>query len=344
MKNKALTTKTPKAPRTAKIFEFSNLDSQRSKIKNNYSFFLYLSFLVSWWLIGLGFAYAQTTTIYVVPTATQAVVPSPTMVSIKLSLEKAGDQVLKDRPWLTQLYSWNETYDLTKQQYQMNTAGAYCVGNGKTFALVGLATPLWSWSNIYGDSYQEPDLGSLKMSVTRAGLDAWTPLQKIGWVKRSGVVSVHAEGTGLVVESYDFAPVTSEEDHWDNPAALVRLVHIINTGDHREGDLDIAFKIQSSWNIKINPRQVGNDLVIDQKAARAKKRTIWRLGSFGKKGIRIWDSGLHYSVPPLKPGQETWAAFFLTSARSGKDNEDLTADIRSQGALALLDKTYAYYQ
>src|SRR5665213_2137170 len=289
-------------------------------------------------------ANADITSIYIVPTPTSAVTPLPTAVSVKASLEKAGDQILKDRPWLTQLYSWNETYNLEKQQYQMNQAGAYCVGNGKTFALVGLATPLWSWSNIYGDSYQEPDLGSLKMSVTRAGLDAWTPLQKIGWVKRSGVVSVHAEGTGLVVESYDFAPVTSQGDHWDNPAVLVRLVHIINTGDHREGDLDIAFKIQSSWNIKINPRQVGNDLVIDQKPTRAKKRTIWRLGSFEKKGIRIWDDGIHYSVPSLKPGQETWAAFFLTSARSGKDNENVTTEIGSMGGLALLDKTKDYYQ
>ena len=342
-----LTTKTPRAPRKIKINKTNSF--LRGFTRKNFYFknkivLLFLVPLVSWWLMGLGFAYAQTTTIYVVPTATQVVVPSPTEVVSKVPLEKAGDQVLKDRPWLTQLYSWNETYDLEKQQYQMNKAGAYCIGNGKTFALVGLATPLWSWSNIYGDSYQEPDLGSLHMSVTRAGLDAWTPVQKIGWVKRSGVVSVHAEGKGLVVESYDFAPVTSEDDHWDNPAALVRLVHIINTSDQRENDLDIAFKIQSSWNVKIDTRQVGNDLVIDQKATRAKKRTIWRLGSFENKNIRIWDDGLHYSVPSLKPGHETWAAFFLTSARSGKENDDLTADIRSQGALPLLDKTFAYYQ
>src|ERR1700679_546727 len=250
-----LTAKTPRAPRKIKINKTNSF--LRGFTRKNFYFknkivLLFLVPLVSWWLMGLGFAYAQTTTIYIVPTATQAVVPSPTEVVFKLPLEKAGDQVLKDRPWLTQLYSWNETYDLEKQQYQMNKAGAYCIGNGKTFALVGLATPLWSWSNIYGDSYQEPDLGSLHMSVTRAGLDAWTPVQKIGWVKRSGVVSVHAEGKGLVVESYDFAPVTSEEDHWDNPAVLVRLVHIINTSDQRDNDLDIAFKIQSSWNVKID--------------------------------------------------------------------------------------------
>ena len=190
------------------------------------------------------------------------VTPTP---SVKGVLEKSGEQILQDRPWLQSLYSWNETYDLEKQAYAMNTAGAYCIGNGKTFALVGLATPLWSWSNLYGDSYQEPDLGSLKMSVTRAGVDAWTPVQQIAWVKRSGVVRVHAEGKGIVVESYDFAPVTSVEDHWDNPAALIRLVHIINTGETREGDLDIAFKLQSAWNVKIQPRQVGNDLVFGPK-------------------------------------------------------------------------------
>jgi len=264
--------------------------------------------------------------------------------SANIPIEKAGDQVLKDRPWMQSLYSWSDSFNLDKQSFKMNEAGSYCVGNGKTFALLGLSTPLWSWSNIYGDSYQEPDLGTMKMSVTRAGIDAWMPVQKIGWVKHSGVVQVHAEGKGIVVESYDFAPVTSQDEHWDNPAALVRIVHIVNTGDSKENDFDIAFKVTSSWNVKIQPRQVGNDLVMDQKATHAKKRTFWRLGSFGNRNIRIWDGSLHYSVPSLKPGQETWAAFFLTSARSSKENDDVTNEVRKQGALVLLDKTYSYYQ
>lgn len=285
---------------------------------------------------------AAVTTIVVVPT--KAVTSDPTPISTEAPLEKAGDEILKDRPWLSTTASWGEAYNLEKQTYKMNEAGAYCIGNGKTFALVGLATPLWSWSNIYGDSYQEPDLGSMKMAVTRAGLDIWLPNQHIGWVKRSGVVSVHADGNGIVVETYDFAPVTSQDDRWDNPATLVRLVRIVNKGVQKEPDLDIALKIQSSWNVKLKPKQVGSDLIMDQKATRAKKRTFWRLGSFNADNVRIWDNTLHYSVPVLKPGQETWAAFFLTSARSDEDIDSLTRHVRKEGAVGLLDETYNYYQ
>ncbi len=251
---------------------------------------------------------------------------------------------MKDRPWLNELYSWNENFDLDKQQVKANQTGAYCFGNGHAFALVGLSSPLWNWSNLYGDSYQEPDLGGLHMSVTRAGLDVWMPKQQIGWVKRSGAVRVHAEGSGLTVESYDFAPAQLSDDNaWDNPSALVRMVHLINSGSQPESDLDIELKIMPAWNVKLKEKEEGRDLLLDQRAARAKKRTIWRLGAFTNKNVRIWDDNLHYSVPPLQPGEETWVAFFLLSADSAGENRSLAAELRKKGAVSLLDETRSYY-
>src|SRR5579863_6876798 len=61
--------------------------------------------------------------------------PTPTQV-INRDLEKAGTDLLKDRPWLTDLYSWNETFDLDRQQVKANETGAYCIGNGRAFALI----------------------------------------------------------------------------------------------------------------------------------------------------------------------------------------------------------------
>src|SRR5580658_2354101 len=80
---------------------------------------------------------------------------------------KTAAAPLPVRPWLNDLFSWNETFDVGHQQVQPNETGAYCVGNGHAFALVGLTNPLWTLSNIYGATYQEPDLGGLRMSVTR---------------------------------------------------------------------------------------------------------------------------------------------------------------------------------
>src|SRR5581483_567895 len=269
---------------------------------------------------------------------------SPTATPIILSLEKSGSEFSKLRPWLQDVYSWNETFDLDHQQVKANETGAYCIGNGRAFALVGLSSPLWNWSNLYGASYQEPDLGGLHMNVTRAGIEVWMPKQKIGWVKRSGVVRVQTEGKGLSIESYDFAPAQfTETNAWNNPGVLVRMVHLTNRGDNPETDLDIELKVQEAWNVKLKTREEGRDLVFDQKAAPAKRRTIWRLGSFANKNVRIWDGNLHYSVHPLQPGAETWVAFFLLSANSTGENSGEAAEIRKKGPVALLDETRNYY-
>jgi hypothetical protein len=288
------------------------------------------------------------TPLSVTPTPSPARSPLPTLSptpSIQ-SLDNAGADLLKDRAWLTDLYSWNETFDLDHQSVEANKTGAYCIGNGRAFALVGLSSPLWTWSNLYGASYQEPDLGDMRMNITRAGLEVWCPKQQIGWVRRSGVVRVHAEGNGLTVESYDFAPVAPSEDNaWDNTAVLVRMVHVINTGNQPETDLDIELKIQPAWNVQPKNKIEGKDLVIDQKASRhVKNRTVWRLGAFNDKNVRIWDDNLHYSVPTLQPGEETWAAFFLLSANSTQENSSQAQDLKKKGPLSLLDQTRSYYQ
>jgi hypothetical protein len=252
--------------------------------------------------------------------------------------------MLKDHPWMNELYAWGETFDLDHHEVKASDTGAYCVGNGRSFALIGLSSPLWSWSNIYGATYQEPDLGAMKMAVTRAGNDVWCPKQEIGWVKRSGVVRVRAVGKGVMVETYDFAPASANEnDTWDNPPALIRLVHIQNNGDHEENDLDLELKVQTAWNVHTKPEEEGRELVWEQKAQRAKKRTIWRMGSFSPKRVKIWDGNLHYSVPGLKPGQESWAAFFLISSGGRNEAKNLSEDMQKKGALKLLEETRDYF-
>ncbi len=120
-------------------------------------------------------------------------------------------------------------------------------------------------------------------------------------------------------------------------------MHVVNSGNQAESDLDIELKILPAWNVKLKEKQEGRDLILDQRAARAKKRTVWRLGAFTNKNVRIWDDNLHYSVPPLQPGEETWVAFFLLSADSSAENASETADLRKKGAVSLLDETRDYY-
>src|ERR1700679_408741 len=114
---------------------------------------------------------AQEDSIGLQPAATSTIAPninpSPTVSApvSQGSLETLG----QDHPWLSDLYQWNESYNLDKGGVSAQKAGAYCVGNGHSFALIGLESPLWDWSNIYGDSYQEPDLGHFQMGISRDG-------------------------------------------------------------------------------------------------------------------------------------------------------------------------------
>ena len=260
------------------------------------------------------------------------------------SLENAGADFLKDRSWMNDLYSWNETFDLDHQKVEANKTGAYCVGNGRCFALVGLSAPLWNWSNLYGASYQEPDLGGMHMTITQAGLEVAYPKQRIGWVRRSGVVKVHAEGPTLTLESYDFAPVApSDNNAWDNPPVLVRLVHLTNSGNQDQNDLDIELKVQPEWNLKYSVKDQEHEVLWEQMPKKPKKKTYWRLGSFNPKRTKVWDHNLHYSVPALKAGEETWAAFYLVAANSSGDNSSQTEEIKKKGPVKLLDETRDYY-
>jgi hypothetical protein len=213
------------------------------------SLFLFLGFNLCGFVL-----HAQEDSIGLQPAVTSKIEPTftpGTTAAVPVSqgsLETLG----QDRPWLSDLYQWNESYNLDKGGVSAQRAGAYCVGNGHAFALIGLESPLWDWSNIYGDSYQEPDLGHFQMGISRAGSEVRLAQQKIGWVRRSGVVKVAAQGNGLLVESFDFAPCQWERNWEDNPPVLVRIVHVVNQGSVTETALSLHFKITPAWIVQPN--------------------------------------------------------------------------------------------
>ncbi|HVM32856.1 MAG TPA: hypothetical protein VMU88_06960 [bacterium] len=260
----------------------------------------------------------------------------------------AGPNLLEnlghDRPWMEDLYQWNEAYNLDRGGVSAQKAGAYCVGNGHSFVLIGLESPLWDWSDIYGDSYQEPDLGHFQMALTRGGAEVRLAQQQIGWVRRSGLVRVSAQGNGLSVESYDFAPCQWNRQWADNPPAIIRLVHVVNEGSTTEDSLGVRFKVTPAWNVQAQFKGDHNDLSIVQRQAKAKRRTYWRLAAFDNHASSPQAKGLEDALPPLAPGAELWAAYFLSSADSPEDSDRLALRLRTQGAAALLDDTRDYYQ
>ncbi len=287
---------------------------------------------------------AQEDSIGFQPNATLTVAPDLTPSPTVSAAGEPSESLGQDRPWLNDLYLWNESYNLDKGGVSAQKAGAYCVGNGHSFTLIGLESPLWDWSSIYGDSYQEPDLGHFQMGISRDGSDVRLAQQKIGWVRRSGVVKVQAQGNGLLVESYDFAPCQWNRSWEDNPPALIRVVRVVNQGSVTESSLSLHFKIIPAWNVQAQFKTEKNDSVIIQKPTRAKRRTYWRLAAFDDRGCSAQPRLLDDSLPPVAPGGEVWAAYFLISSDSPEEGKALAAQLRAQGPASLLDGTRDYYQ
>ncbi|MGH7739618.1 MAG: hypothetical protein ACREL1_05675, partial [bacterium] len=292
--------------------------------------------------LSLGSSRAQLVSIGLPPAhAPSPAVETPVVTPLSLNLlENLG----QDRPWLDDLYQWNESYNLDPKGVSAPTAGAYCVGNGRSFALIGLESPLWDWSDIYGDSYQEPNLGHLKMEVTRGGEEVRLSHQQIGWVRRSGLVRVQASGSGLLVETYDFAPAQWGRKWADNPSVLIRLVHIVNQGSVTENSLGLRFKMTPAWNVQAQYLSEKDGLVIVQKPTRVKRLTYWRLAAFDSQNTSSTSRLLEDRLPSLAPGADRWVAYFLSSSDSLDESGSLASRLRAQGVMGLLDDTRNYYQ
>src|SRR5260221_8413250 len=109
--------------------------------KTNPSFFIFFSsklygFVFAVYLTSLSSALSQTIT----PTETPEI--GSTVPPVAQKLEKAGPQVLNDRPWLNELYSWNESFDLDHQQVKPNQTVAYYVANGRALRMIGRSARL----------------------------------------------------------------------------------------------------------------------------------------------------------------------------------------------------------
>ncbi len=253
------------------------------------------------------------------------------------------EDCLANRPWLTELYAWQETHEAGRE-IEAKKAGAYSIGNGRSFAMIGLYDSLWTWSSVYGASYVAPELGGLRMRVLRRGTELSLGRQQIGWVRRSGVVRVKAELQGLTVETYDLAPVNSGQEAWDNPPALLRIVRVANTGEVDQGGLELELKLQPAWALKHTQGIDSNDVLLEQEPGKGKKRTFWRLGAFDSSETSVSPGQLRSRLPKLQPGEEVWAAYFLAASESDDEARALVERLRNLGPLPWLDQTRKYYR
>ncbi len=274
---------------------------------------------------------------------------SPEPKEASPTVSAASDPGFDARPWLKDLYQWKE--ERPWGALDPAQSGAYGIGNGRAFALLGITAPIWTWTNLYGNTYQEPSLGSLKMVLRQKGEDLSFDRQCIGWVRRSGAVEVEATGGPLQVTTVDFAPAGSPNGEggnaapglgWDNPAALVRIVRVRNTSGEPQSGLEVAFKLVEAWNVKSRNQNSRTVYRFTQEAKRVKPRTFWALGTLDGKG-RPSDRGVVARLGTLAPGAEAVVSVALASEESDVDLDRAWIALEDAGSWKLLDRTRDFW-
>ncbi len=121
--------------------------------------------------------------------------------------------------------------------------GAFAVGNGRAFGLLGLADPLNTLHGMVGPVYERGDrfFGDSAVTMNLDGQPVQTDTEWLARVRGTAVNITRADAGDVSLYTVDFAPRPSGVDDLDVPAAIVRILLVHNRGaDDVEVDLRLT--------------------------------------------------------------------------------------------------------
>jgi len=112
--------------------------------------------------------------------------------------------------------------------------GAFAVGNGRAFGLMGLTDPLNTLHGMVGPVYEKGDrfFGDLAFALEVDGAVPETDQEWLARVRGTAVNVTRADAGDLSLYTVDFAPRPTGIDDLDVPAAIVRTLLVHNRGEH----------------------------------------------------------------------------------------------------------------
>ncbi|HUS80011.1 MAG TPA: hypothetical protein VM283_02010 [Armatimonadota bacterium] len=161
------------------------------------------------------------------------------------------DEVLQTGWTTAELDQWRQEIDLAGQPPNYSQVGAYPIGNGRVFGIIGLTVPLGTIGDCLGPTYQKLSglMGSYMPVVLVGGKPVMPASQSTAWVSPGGVVHSTWEDTeGLRVDL--LAAVPPDVD------AFVQLIMVSNNGRRTIGDLALGITCSLP-----SPEEVEGDLV-----------------------------------------------------------------------------------
>lgn len=236
-------------------------------------------------------------------------------------------------PWLQDLSPWITHLDPPNDRIRRRFEGAYGMGNGRVFGIVGLGDPVNTLSNHTGPHYNSGQnfFGDVSITVERAG-GRISPQRQWAWrVDQTAINGTQVEWEGGVyLTTVDFVP--PDGDH------LVRWIVLQNTSNREvEG---LGLRIHTVFDGDETPVVVDGLL----KQVRGDRRS-W-LGVWPGLPAVFEESDLVIPVGNLAPGQEVSQGVMLTYTLNDDPAPVLSAqgEVVAGGIGALLEQTRAYWQ
>lgn len=182
--------------------------------------------------------------------------------------------------------------------------GAFAVGNGRTFALLGLTDPLNTIHSLVGPRYEKDSsfFGDVSTVLELDGEVLTFEREWIARVRGTAVLVTRADAPGVSLYTVDFGPRLGAGD---DPPALVRLLAAIRTGDGGSGSLSVRIQ---SHRTPVEQQGVPVEELDDG------ERLMGYLG-WGAP-LATDDGGLSIPLGELGPGESVEAAMVLATGAS----------------------------
>ncbi len=259
------------------------------------------------------------------------------------------EQLLSQCPWLSQTFShWRQAAVSKVAVPTYQQIGAFPVGNGSAFGIIGLHWPFGTVSNLIGPSYQKQVgfFGNVVPWLAAEGKPVDLPEESVAWASDAPVVCVKgASDDGLALEIYYAAA--------PDLAAIVFAVTVANRGKAVRRDIAIglssnlpAVEIEPSGLYTTRP---GVRMSVGLVGARARPAGSLapvipsgvenRMNPFGIGG----GTGVLYPLGSLGPGQSVVKIGYIAFTRDGQEQEKIL-QVLAQARLGILDNCHARWQ
>lgn len=196
--------------------------------------------------------------------------------------------------------------------------GAFAVGNGHAFALLGMTDPLNTLHSLVGPRYEKDSafFGDVATTLERDGDPLAFEREWIARVRGAGVQITRADAPGVTLYTVDFGPRLG--DPATDPPALVRILAVTRTGGP-DGDFQVRIHSHRT------PEETGG---VPVESLDDGERNMGYLG-WGA-GLVTGDDGMSIPLGSLPAGESAEAALVLAFGASTDEVQDLAA--RLEGA------------